>query len=104
VNELKYLGKPAPDIAWDRGNFRCLKCCNASRNQIYTCDCRREHLEGAVKEAAELEETSEREWSFEIKKQFSEWSFLIGPNKPQGLPRGKFVAFLLRKTLEGGRA
>jgi hypothetical protein len=91
MQELKYLGNPAPKHSPDR--MTCSGCGDGS------CACREEHLEGAVKEAAELEETSEREWSFEIKKQFSEWSVLIRPNKPQGLPRGKFVAFLLRKTL-----
>lgn len=121
MNELKYLGKLAPDIAWDRGNFRCLRCCHASRNQIFACDCRREHSEGALKEVKELmqsiyEGERWRDLNESIRKEFIEYDWLdlktkgyikeeydFGRawDKNEYAERDGFVAFLISKTIGG---
>jgi hypothetical protein len=74
MNELKYLGKPAPKI----------------EAQVMGSTWAREtHLEGALKEAAELLVTVYKDWPKEIVE-------IHGSGR-------EVVAFLLRKTIEASK-
>lgn len=95
MNQLKYLGKPAP--YWDNVKCQCSKC----YSEEISCDCRADHLEGAIKEAWELLKIHSSSWPHDVWAYAEQWDAeTYGGLVPWKEERVKdFVAFLLRKTI-----
>lgn len=92
MNQLKFLGKPAPEY---------LCCCGYGeycneRAGVKDCPCEAkiERLEGAIKEAEQL--LLAPNISGKLSEVWKEWNLSL--NTFRGT-RHKFVAFLLRKTI-----
>jgi hypothetical protein len=85
MNELKYLGNPAPE-------GRSATALKNKRGEVT----REEHLEGAVKEAARL---FTEKWSFENERRYVQYCIDNHKTVNRSSNLFSFVAFLLRKTI-----
>lgn len=91
MNQLKYLGKPAPEYIGCCGNGE--YCNERTGDKDCPCEAKIQSLEGAIKEATFLLTKQNNLWPKDAQ---LDWS--IRPNR-RNSPIKNFVAHLLRKTI-----